>query len=130
MNWRAVNASSRCNSKICSVQRGGTDLHKDLVRFRARDWDLPHLEPVFCSDRRPHSGTPLLGSSSPECLWQTSAHMTCCEVAEHVPACFLIHLDLERVSLLQRRNALRRRAGTDLVDQALQIRETLPRVLT
>src|SRR5262245_9998725 len=42
-------------------------------------------------------------------------------VREHDAARLIVHLGLERMAILERDGALRRRPGADLVDQALEI---------
>ena len=51
------------------------------------------------------------------------------DVAEHGAARLVVDLGLERVAVLQRAGALRRRTRADLVDQPLQVREFRPGIL-
>src|SRR5260370_13974906 len=51
------------------------------------------------------------------------------QVREHGVQRFLVHLGLELVAVLERGGFLRRRPGTDLVGQALEILELVPGAL-
>ena len=51
------------------------------------------------------------------------------QMSEHMVACLVVHLSLEAVPLLERSRGLSRRAGTDLVEEALEVWEVTPSVV-